>query len=209
MGGIASTCCSGICIADIPMTNINSFQSDGKMMQLADATYDNTPLEIYHFNQAKVLKIYDGDTFWIAAWHNGELTRFSVRLFGVDCPEMKGGTEVTRMKAREASAYVTDRILNKVINIQVLNNTRYDAIKSTRSKGRMMHEKFGRLLSIVTIDGSNLADELIAKGLANRYFGGKKQVVDDVSLDSAIDWEEVGNVIDAADIPQAYVKEMY
>jgi endonuclease YncB( thermonuclease family) len=172
------------------------------MIQLADATYDNTPMEVYHFTQAKVVQIYDGDTFWIVAWHNGELTRFSVRLFGVDCSEMKKGTEESRAKAQAATMYVTNRILNKIIKIQVLNNTRYDVIKSAKSKGRIMHEKFGRLLSIVTIDGSNLAEELIERGLAYRYYGGKKRSAADD--DSTVDWEEV----ERADLPSTYVGKL-
>jgi endonuclease YncB( thermonuclease family) len=202
MGILASACCSHMCFADIPTVNTVPYQSDGKMIQLADATYDNTPMEVYHFTQAKVVQIYDGDTFWIVAWHNGELTRFSVRLFGVDCSEMKKGTEESRAKAQAATMYVTNRILNKIIKIQVLNNTRYDVIKSAKSKGRIMHEKFGRLLSIVTIDGSNLAEELIERGLAYRYYGGKKRSAADD--DSTVDWEEV----ERADLPSTYVGKL-
>jgi endonuclease YncB( thermonuclease family) len=137
-----------------------------RLIQLNNATYENTSEQVYKFMQAKVIKVYDGDTFWIAAWHGNEIQRFSVRLFGCDCAEIRTGTIETKRLAHEAKDYVISKIEGKIINIQVLNNTKFN--------GKIQREKYGRLLSIVHYNGINLADDLISKGYAKPYDGGTK-----------------------------------
>lgn len=134
---------------------------------LADATYENTPEPTYDFTVAKVIRVYDGDTFWVAVKYAGKRSRFKVRLYGVDCPEIKGGTEKTKLAAQKAKKYVADRILRKFVAIEVLNNKIIN--------GKKIQEKYGRLLSKIYVDGCDLALELIDRGLAKPYFGGTKE----------------------------------
>lgn len=147
-------------------SNINQLQIQRDRKLLDNATYENTPLEQYHFAVCKVLKVYDGDTYWVAGVVGNKCYRFNVRLMGVDCPEMKGGGEDSRDKARQAKQFVTDLMLNKIVGIKVVSNTKVD--------GKLIREKWGRLLAYIYVDGVNLSDELVKMGLAKHYFGGKK-----------------------------------
>ncbi len=139
---------------------------------LKSATYDNTPIMTYDFTKAKVIKVYDGDTFWIAAVIENKIYRFSVRLFGCDCSEIKGGTEESKLHAQKAKEFVKNAILNKIIDIEVLNGKKYD--------GKLITEKYGRLIAkIKYYDNQNnkldLTEELLKNNLAYAYFGGTKQ----------------------------------
>jgi endonuclease YncB( thermonuclease family) len=125
--------------------------------------FEDTKLPIIPYTKVKVIKVYDGDTFWVTP---GDKCRYSVRLYGVDCPEMKKGTAYEKSKAKEAKEFVINNILHKTIDINVLNNKMY--------KGKVQKEKYGRWLSIVHYNGKNLAEELIKNGHAKEYYGGKK-----------------------------------
>jgi endonuclease YncB( thermonuclease family) len=134
--------------------------------KLKNCTIDNTKLITYNFTKAKVLKVYDGDTFTIAGFHNGDFCKFSVRLYGVNCEEIKGGTAETKKLAQDAKKFVEDMILDKIVDIDILNNKIIDNKKMT--------EKYGRLLCNVKIDNNDLAISLLNAGLAKPYFGGHK-----------------------------------
>lgn len=134
--------------------------------KLLHATYDNTPLPQYTFSKAKVVKVYDGDTFWIVAWDRGQLCKYSARLYGVNCSEMRGGTEETKNEARAAKQYVAKQIEGKIVEIKVLSNTTVG--------NRIIKEKYGRLLVSVTVDGVDLAASLISQNLGKPYTGGTK-----------------------------------
>ena len=148
--------------------SINNYSDieETRNQQLKALTYETADDVTYDFTTAKVLKVYDGDSLTIGALYNNQLVKFNVRIFGIDCDEMKGGTTVTRKNAKLAKMFVEHMVLNKIITINVLNNKTYE--------GKNMKEKFGRLLSIITIDNKNVADELIHYGLARKYFGEKK-----------------------------------
>lgn len=148
-----------------------------KMRQLAAVTLDTADEVVYRFTKAKVLKVYDGDTITIAAHYAGQIVKFSVRIFGVDCDEMKGGTEQTRYNARLAKKYVEAMILDKIVDVEILNNRIHG--------GKRIREKFGRLLAIVKVDGNDLANMLLEAGLARKYDGGHK---DDTPLYPRLDY---------------------
>jgi micrococcal nuclease len=155
------------CCAD----NDNEGLSDMEIRELQDATLNNTPLETFNFKLAKILDVLDGDTFHIAAMHDGKRTKFTVRLYGIDTPEMNSRDSKDRREARIATDYVNKLINKKIVQIKVLTNTRmYD--KSER--GRMIKGKYGRLLAIVYVNGVSLANDLIAKGMGVEYLGGSK-----------------------------------
>lgn len=165
---------------------------------LANASLLNTQPEIYKFTKAKVIDVYDGDTVTIAAWHNGDLSQFKIRLFGIDCAEMKaphGGKETAKEKkqrvddSRAAKAFVSNLTLGKIINCEILNGKKIDRkkvmedwknyvknwknCKTLRDKSRYK-EKWGRLLANIYVGDRNIAHMLIDKGLAKSYFGGTK-----------------------------------
>jgi endonuclease YncB( thermonuclease family) len=146
---------------------------DAHIIQLQNLTFDEVDETTYTFKKAKVLKVYDGDTFWIAAWCDNRIQKFRVRLYGVDCSEMKGGTVETKLHAQKAKEYLEHKILNQIIDINVLNNKLYKDPKAKKEK--RIREKYGRLLCIIHMDGINIADEIIKLGLGVAYYGGTKK----------------------------------
>jgi micrococcal nuclease len=107
-----------------------------------------------------VIKVYDGDTITIASklpYLESPLYRFSVRLNGIDCPEIKGKDEHEKACAQIAKEEVSDLILNKVVTLQNLQT-----------------EKYGRILADVYINDLHLNKYLVEKRLAVIYDGGTK-----------------------------------
>ncbi len=147
--------------------NDNEAKLERQMQLLKDAEYKNTKEQTYNFTKAKVIKVYDGDTFWVAAWHNDQLVRFKVRLYGVDCSEMKDKRIEHKNQAYDAKQYVSDLLLNEIVDINVIENRKYN--------GKMQKEKWGRLLCVIHTHGVNVADMLIQQGLGKPYFGGTKE----------------------------------
>lgn len=144
------------------ISNINTINS------IKNATYVNSPVVTYNFKKAKIVKVYDGDTVWIAVkFYNGKVYRFLARIYGIDCPELKSHNIEEKNKAKEAKEFTEKFCLNKIVDINVFNN-KYD------NKNKIIKEKYGRLLISIEYNGYNLANELINQGLAKEYYGGKK-----------------------------------
>jgi endonuclease YncB( thermonuclease family) len=141
------------------------YQNEIDMLEIA--TKDNVDFEQYYFKKAKIVKVYDGDTFTIVAKHNNQLTKFNTRLYGIDCPELKSTDKKLKELALDAKKFTNIAIMNKIVDIEVLNNTKVN--------GRLITEKFGRLLVNIKYDGKDLANELLKNNLAKKYFGGTKE----------------------------------
>ena len=107
-----------------------------------------------------VIKVYDGDTITIASklpYPNSPLYRFSVRLNGIDCPEIKAKNEYEKDCAHLAKKEVYDLVFNKIV---ILKN--------------VQTEKYGRVLADVYVGELHLNDHLLKKRLAVAYDGGTK-----------------------------------
>ena len=137
-----------------------------KSQTLDQVAENNVDEPIYDFNKAKVLRVYDGDTIIIAARYNNKISKFHARLYGIDCPEIRSRNEFEKTRGLEAKKFLKNWIEDKIIDVDVLNNRKYE--------GRMMKEKYGRLLIIAHINHINIAKELISKGHGSEYYGGKK-----------------------------------
>ena len=108
----------------------------------------------------QVIKVYDGDTITIVAklpYKKSPLYKFSVRLNGIDCPEIKGENDDEKQCAQLAKKELEDLILNKQI---ILKN--------------LATEKYGRILADVYLDDLHLNKHMLDKRLAVCYDGGKK-----------------------------------
>ena len=105
----------------------------------------------------QVVDVYDGDTFKIdlLSMHPLFGDNLSIRLFGVDTPEMRGTTDEVKELAMQAKQ-VTEKALKEASKIELKNPQR---------------GKYFRIISEVWIDGESLADMLKAKGLAKDYDG--------------------------------------
>ena len=105
----------------------------------------------------QIVSVYDGDTFKIDLPNMHPLfgDALSIRLFGVDTPEMRGTTEEVKALAMKAQN-VTRKALEGASKIELRNPQR---------------GKYFRIVSEVWIDGESLADMLRASGLAKDYDG--------------------------------------
>jgi micrococcal nuclease len=109
-----------------------------------------------------VIKVYDGDTITIASKipiENSPMYRFSVRLNGVDTPEIKGCTDEEKQCAKEVQKRIADLILHKDVELKNMGN-----------------EKWGRILADVYMDNIHINKLLIDERLAVKYDGGTKNI---------------------------------
>ena len=110
--------------------------------------------------EGHVIKVYDGDTFTLAGYlpyPASPLYRFSVRLNGIDTPEIKGKTEKEKECAILARTELQTLILDKRV---VLRN--------------VQTEKYGRLLADVYIGDLHINQHMLDTGMAVKYDGGTK-----------------------------------
>jgi micrococcal nuclease len=94
---------------------------------------------------------YDGDTLRSPA---GE----RIRVKGIDTPEIKGACAYERRLALEARDYVT----------AVVRSSRTTEIR------RVGIDKYGRTLAYVLVDGKDLGDEMVSRGLARKWEGRRR-----------------------------------
>lgn len=123
--------------------------------------WDETIKFIPPIEKGMVIKVYDGDTITIAAklpYKESPLYRFSVRLNGIDCPEIKGKDENEKKCAQIAKKELENVILNKIIQLKNIQT-----------------EKYGRILADIYLDDLHLNKHMIDKRLAVTYDGGTKK----------------------------------
>jgi len=104
-----------------------------------------------------VHKIYDGDTITksdvdlgFGSWMHNQ--RF--RLYGINTPELRGGTEETRQSGREARDWLRARLNGSDVFVRSYKG----------KKG-----KYGRFLAELFVEGVNINQEMVRLGLATRY----------------------------------------
>lgn len=119
-----------------------------------------------------VLEVYDGDT--IVTFYQGlpsPLNQVSVRILHIDTPEMPAKSYATTGKLGNAKCV---KEAEKAIQAK-------QAILTLLADSRTMYisqyqwDKYGgRILANVSINGKDVAEMLIANGLAVRYEGERK-----------------------------------
>jgi len=108
-----------------------------------------------------VIKVYDGDTITIAAklpYPESILYRFTVRLNGIDAPEIKGKNADEKFSAQLAKHALEDFILHKTVTLKNIST-----------------EKYGRILADVYLDDLNLNNWMLDHNYAVPYDGGTKK----------------------------------
>lgn len=115
-----------------------------------------------------VIKVYDGDTITIAGrlpYPESPLYRFSVRLLGIDSPEIKGKTEKEKEAAHKSQHALEDLILHRKVVLREIST-----------------EKYGRILAniyLVTETGEIFINKwMLSNGYAVPYDGKTKQQFD-------------------------------
>ena len=111
---------------------------------------------------SEVTSIYDGDTFRanIAGWPDIIGKRVMIRINGIDAPELRGKCVQEKKWALRAKQFVVSKLRHA--KIIVLKN--------------MHRGKYFRIIADVYVDGFNLGKEMIRRGLAVEYHGGRKKM---------------------------------
>jgi len=105
----------------------------------------------------KVLKVFDGDSLQVSAM---DLV-FSIRLCGIDSPEMGGKGMKGQPFSREARSYLETLLKDREITL--------------KSYGA---DSYHRQLAEVFLDGKNINMEMIKQGLAEVYRGDPPKALD-------------------------------
>ena len=129
-------------------------------ISLGDANVHNTETYIPKITYGKVIKVYDGDTITVAAYlpeSNKRVYKFSIRLRGIDSPELRGSSATEKKHAIVARDALSKRILDQYVNIKNVST-----------------EKYGRLLADVYFEETNMNDWMVSNNYAVEYDGGTK-----------------------------------
>jgi micrococcal nuclease len=115
------------------------------------------------FRCVKFEKNYDGDTITvqIPGVHPLLGRDISVRVYGIDTPEMKGKSPCEGERAKEARDLVRS-LLSGAKNIELRN---------------LQRDKYFRILAEVVADGVSVREKLLGAKLAYPYDGGTKAKV--------------------------------
>ena len=138
------------------LLNIN-YMSDG-----SDIKWEDTVEFTFPIKGGRVIKCYDADTITIASklpYDESPMYRLSVRLNGIDTPEMKGKSVSDEEKeaAKLARDFVSNLVLNKYVKLENIES-----------------EKYGRILADVYIGDIHLNNLLLKERYAVKYDGGTK-----------------------------------
>ncbi|WP_335989539.1 thermonuclease family protein [Pseudoalteromonas sp. CH_XMU1449-3] len=109
---------------------------------------------------SEVTSIYDGDTFRanIKGLHSLIGERISIRVAGIDTPEIRGKCKKEKDLARRA----------KKVTVEMLRSGKVIELRNTK------RGKYFRIVADVFVDDKKLSDTLIASDLAVSYDGGTK-----------------------------------
>lgn len=107
----------------------------------------------------KVIRVYDGDTVLVSQPNKkGE----KVRMIGIDAPEMyKKDRMPAQPYSRKAKRYLSNRILNRQVQIDMYGRDRYE-----------------RILGVILLDGTDINLEMVSAGLAEVYRGKMEESFD-------------------------------
>jgi endonuclease YncB( thermonuclease family) len=133
-----------------------NYMEDGNDIKWEDTVEFTFPIE-----GGRVIKVYDGDTITIASklpFVESPLYRLSVRLNGIDTPEIKGKTEDEKLAAKLTRDALAGLILNKYVTLKNIQT-----------------EKYGRILADVYFGELHVNEWLIKEKYAVKYDGGTKK----------------------------------
>ena len=136
-------------------------QTDDQIENLYEnITYSNTSAFIPQIEMGKVVKVYDGDTITVASklpFIDSPIYRFSVRLSGLDTPELKTSNINEKKHAIIARDALSELINGKIVHLHNVST-----------------EKYGRLLADIYIDDIHVNQWMIDQKYGVAYDGGTK-----------------------------------
>lgn len=152
----------GNCIKTSISKNEASNQIDKSHGEFLDQSHQY-PIYIPPIKSGRVIKVYDGDTITIVSRipnsRDKSMYKFSIRLNGIDTPEIKTKNEDEKKIAKLAKSTLYHKIYNKQV---ILKNVQL--------------EKYGRLLCEVFLNDLHLNQWLLDQRLAVPYDGGTKNI---------------------------------
>ena len=122
------------------------------------------PTEIPKFSfdgvekNARIYKVYDGDTCTLLFRWKKQNINISCRIFGIDTPELRTKNPKEKKAGYKAKEFLEGLILEKVLKVKFGKNGKY---------GRP-------LVEIFLPNGQSISDIMIVNKYAKPYFGGKK-----------------------------------
>ena len=129
-------------------------------------TYDSAEKFVPPISYGKVVKVYDGDTITVATpldYTRAPIYHFSVRLRGIDSPEIRGSSPEEKTAATKARDALSAKVLNQMVFLQNIDT-----------------EKYGRVLADVFLGSSEAAEKqsisewMLENHYAIKYDGGTK-----------------------------------
>lgn len=133
-------------------------------LEMTTLDLQNTKKYIPDIHYGKVIKVYDGDTITIATQlYNGcivptkEMYRFSVRLNGIDTPEIKTSNVAEHTLAIIARDALSNLVMDKVVRLEDVS-----------------YDKYGRILCTVFLGDVDVCKWMLDHNYAVVYHGGKK-----------------------------------
>lgn len=144
------------------MENTKPNTKDYDKKETEQIKWDDTVPFTFPITGGQVIKVYDADTITIASklpYDTSPLYRLSVRLNGIDTPEMKGKgiSDEEKSAAVLARDFVSDIVLHKYVRLENIES-----------------EKYGRILADVYFGDIHLNDLLVKERYAVKYDGGTK-----------------------------------
>ena len=143
-----------------PLEIIIKKPSERETSLIQNISYKDTIPFVPPITLGKVIKVYDGDTFTLAAQlpYNSTITyRFSIRLNGIDSPEIKSTFAVEKQLAIVSRDALSNLIMDKIVSLKNISI-----------------EKYGRILADVYLDELHVNKWMIEKRYAIKYTGGTK-----------------------------------
>jgi endonuclease YncB( thermonuclease family) len=150
------------CLWVKPM-NENRYIRQKNDRELNNVTLHDTITYFPPITSGKVVRVYDGDTIYIASNEiqcpvPNKMFIFTIRIKHIDTPELRTKNEEEKELAKKAKKAMEDLVLNKFVTLEEIE-----------------HEtKWGRILAVVKVNGINVSDVMLKSGNARPYEGGHK-----------------------------------
>jgi endonuclease YncB( thermonuclease family) len=126
---------------------------------LSHATYANCKLYLPQIEEAKVVKVADGDTVTLAfLTHENTVCKFPARMYGYNSYDLHHEDEQKKATARKAKESLEARVLGKIVKVNVIQQ----------------REKYGRLLVVLSDSQGEINQWMLQNSLGIPYRGGKK-----------------------------------
>lgn len=147
--------------------------------KLQSATFETTPtysLEGTKTN-CKILKLYDGDTLWLAIEKHGQLYKYKCRMMGYDSPEMKpplkqAGRDLEIKAAKESKDYLETLLKDKYVTVEFFGYCKYGRPLINLYIYKTSRNCFG---SVTYSNPKCVNDIMISSKHGYPYDGGKKK----------------------------------